>query len=261
MDVKEQVAQQYADDKNLSARMRLYAKHSTNRQPFAAWLWEQYAFFPHCRILELGCGNGSLWEGRRLPDNCYITLTDISEGMLSTAHEKLGHCPAFSFRQADIQALPFPDASFDFVIANHMLYHVSDLSLALSEVRRVLKHGGKFYASTVGNGGLHGYMRDVLQRLAPNTGAFGQNFKFSLQNGAALLGEYFSNVQRRDYADNLSISETQDLMDWLQSTISFADNPDFDYQAFYDYFEGIRKRDGAIHIPQEVGTFLCVSPF
>jgi ubiquinone/menaquinone biosynthesis C-methylase UbiE len=55
---------------------------------------------------------------------------------------RLGH--PFSFAQADAQALPFRDASFDAVIANHMLYHVPDISRSLGEVRRVLKPSGGF---------------------------------------------------------------------------------------------------------------------
>ena len=41
----ENVKQQYSDDKNLSARIKLHAKHSTNKQPWGAWLCEQYSFF------------------------------------------------------------------------------------------------------------------------------------------------------------------------------------------------------------------------
>lgn len=42
----------------------------------------------------------------------------------------------------DIQSIPYADAEFDFVIANHVLEHVEDDLLALREIRRVLRPGG-----------------------------------------------------------------------------------------------------------------------
>ena len=45
---------------------------------------------------------------------------------------------------------PYDDASFDAVIANHMLFHVPDRAKALAEMRRVLRPGGKLYTSTMG---------------------------------------------------------------------------------------------------------------
>ena len=42
------------------------------------------------KILELGCGNGSHWEGKieTLPDGCSLVLSDFSEGMLDLVREK-----------------------------------------------------------------------------------------------------------------------------------------------------------------------------
>src|SRR5262249_8316726 len=45
-------------------------------------------------------------------------------------------------RRLDLTALPFPDAHFDAVIANHVLEHVADERRALAEIRRVLRAGG-----------------------------------------------------------------------------------------------------------------------
>jgi SAM-dependent methyltransferase len=44
--------------------------------------------------------------------------------------------------QADLRALPFPDASYDVLIASHVLEHIQEDRLALGEIRRVLKPGG-----------------------------------------------------------------------------------------------------------------------
>ena len=59
--------------------------------------------------------------------------------------EKLADVRGVKFECADIQNLPYQDASFDVVIANMMLYHVPDIARGLSEVRRVLRRDGRFF--------------------------------------------------------------------------------------------------------------------
>jgi SAM-dependent methyltransferase len=48
----------------------------------------------------------------------------------------------------DMEDIPFPAATFDMVIANHMLEHIEHLDRALGEVHRVLKPGGRFVCQT-----------------------------------------------------------------------------------------------------------------
>jgi len=260
MNKSENVRQQYTDDKNLSIRMKLHAKHSTNKQGFVPWLFMQYRFSDGGSILELGCGNGGQWEGRieQLPDNCRLTLSDYSKGMVSMVEEKFSNkFRNVDFKQIDIQDIPFADESFDVVIANHMLYHVPDLNKALLEVRRVLKTGGCFYIATNGNGGFLPFLHNALKRFDAETTAFTQGFSFNLGNGKAILAPYFSSVERVDYEDSLSITETQDLMDWIKSTVSISGYLEEKFEGLYEYFEAIRVRDGAINIPKEVGLFIC----
>lgn len=53
-----------------------------------------------------------------------------------------------SVETIDLEAISYPDATFDVVIANHMLEHVNRPVVALSEVRRVLRGGGRFICQT-----------------------------------------------------------------------------------------------------------------
>ena len=259
----EKVRQQYADDKNLSSRMGLYAKHSTNKQGFANWLWEQYRFSDGCRVLELGCGNGAQWENKAgaLPAGCGVVLSDFSEGMVKIVREKYGQSAGyelFSFRQIDIQDIDFPDETFDIVIANHMLYHVPDLDKALSEVRRVLKKYGTFYSSTNGNGGMWPFFHNAFRQIDPRTKMFTNQFSFSLENGYDILRTYFFGVKKLEYKDSLAVTETEDLMVFLRSVTGMASYSEKDLEGLFDYFEDIRKRDGAINIPKEAGLFISV---
>lgn len=258
MNRAENVAVQYADDKNLAVRRSLHEKHSTNRQGFYPWLFENYQFPPNGRILELGCGNAGQWDNGigLLPEGCTLLLSDWSAGMVETAKKKYGRYKNISYQQIDIQNIPYRGESFDVVIANHMLFHVPDLDGALSEVCRILKRGGVFYSSTNGNGGMRAFLRDALKRLDADTKAFSEELSFDLQNGEASLRKHFSSVERLDYEDSFAITETRDLIDWFKSTLSIASYTEREIDGLFDYFEEIRKKDGAIHIPKECGLFV-----
>jgi len=262
MNKTENVAGQYADDKNLSRRINLHAKHSTNKQGLTPWLFEQYDFREGDRILEFGCGNAAQWEGRiePLPTDATLVLTDFSAGMVDTVWKKHSrHGNVFALT-ADIQNPPFPDISFDVVIANYMLYHVPDLDKAFASVARVLKPGGRFYAATNGNGGIHAYIHNALKHFDPATNAFAENFSFSLQNGKAMLEKYFGGMKRIDYEDSLRVTDTEDLVGYIMSSISISAMSDVSERELFDYFERIRLRDGAICIPKETGVFICENP-
>ncbi len=258
MDNIENVKEQYKDDNNLSIRSSLHAKYSTNKQGFFPWLFEKYKFSNGYRILELGCGNGVQWQNRiqQLPADCFLVLSDFSEGMIKIVWEKYSNHKNMLTQKIDIQNIPFPDNCFDVVIANHMLYHVPDLPKALSEVKRILKIDSKFYAATNGNGGMRPFLRNAFKLVNPKINAFTKDFSFNMQNGKEMLSQYFDDVQRCDFEDSFSITETQDLIDWLKSTVTIATYSESDLNGFYDYFEGIRQKDGAINIPKETGLFI-----
>ena len=54
----------------------------------------------------------------------------------------------------DAQRIPLPEHSFDLILVNHLLYHVPEKELAITETRWVLKPGGKLCSATKGFGHL-----------------------------------------------------------------------------------------------------------
>lgn len=212
---------QYRDEVNLDARIQLHRRFSANKYGWMRWVFDQLSLLPTSRILDLGCGPASLWQENlhRIPRGWHITLSDLSAGMVAKAQKKLessGRC--FEYQVIDTQEIPFEDESLDGVIANHMLYHVPDIEKALSEIRRVLRNGGRFYVTTVGRSHLR-ELYELVSRFAGNdavwVGAVPE--AFLLENGAELLSRWFSDVVLRRYEDRLIVTEVGPLVAYVQS--------------------------------------------
>lgn len=119
----------------------------------------------------------------------------------------------------DAQSIPFDENTFDVVIANHMLYHVPDIDKALTEISRVLKPDGFFYATTVGNNNmkeiadiLHDYDPAIDFAMNSITSAFG------LESGELQLSKHFKSVKLLRYEDSLHITESKPLVDYILSS-------------------------------------------
>jgi ubiquinone/menaquinone biosynthesis methyltransferase len=101
----------------------------------------------HERALDLACGTGDITFsiGERLPSGDVIGL-DITHKMLTIAESKRVERKAenVSFQRADIMSMPYADATFDCVSCGYALRNVPDVELALAEIARVLKPGGRF---------------------------------------------------------------------------------------------------------------------
>ena len=102
------------------------------------------------RVLECACGTGLITAAAAA--KCReLVATDYSEGMLKQTRKKCGSCPNVTIRSADILNLPFPDASFDVVIAANVIHLLDDPHKALSELDRVCRPGGKLIIPTYVN--------------------------------------------------------------------------------------------------------------
>jgi ubiquinone/menaquinone biosynthesis C-methylase UbiE len=92
-------------------------------------------------VLEVAIGTGR--NLHLYPDDVRLTGIDLSPGMLAIARQRATEQGrAVELREADAQALPFPDASFDTVVCTLALCGIPDDRAAIAEMRRVLKPGG-----------------------------------------------------------------------------------------------------------------------
>ncbi|MET7965969.1 class I SAM-dependent methyltransferase [Micromonospora sp. NPDC005305] len=196
---------------NLTARIALH-DHGTNPQGWFAWLDERLPLAGD--VLEVGAGTGKLWSqvdhrGRRLR----LTLTDFSAAMCA----RLRDVPGARVERCDASRLPFADASFDTVVANHMLYHLDDPATALREFARVLRPGGRLAAAVNGSDHLA-----ELNALAVAVGRpdlalpFHQN-DFTAETGSGYVARTFTGVTVERYPCDLEVPAVEPVLAYLAS--------------------------------------------
>jgi len=219
------LSEQYQDASNLNARIQLHDRFSTNKYGWYQWVFDQLNLSPETRVLELGCGTGRSWceNLNRVPRGWDITLSDLSLGMLAEAQRNLrGSQRHFEFEVIDAQAIPFEDESFDAVVANHVLYHVPDRTKALSEIRRVLRPGGRFYASTVGRSHLR-ELYELVRRFDPSVDPWGAYLpgSFLLENGLDQLSQWFSRVTlHRSTAKSILVGKKLEFIKFVEQELT-----------------------------------------
>ena len=252
------IIEQYKNAKNLNDRISLHEKYSTNSQGWFNWLFEKIDFSKVNRLLELGCGNGKLWQENNIDlRNREIFLSDISEGMVEEVRNKLGS--DFNCIVADAEKIPFKDAYFDSVIANHVLFYLNDLNQGLKEVSRVLKPNGVLYCSTYGSRHMK-EITDIVQNFDSRVNLSNHSLYdvFGLENGESVLKNYFTSVQRMDYQDSLEITESKPLIDYIMSCHGNQNEilgPRL--SEFKEYIEELLQNDGKIVVTKQAGLFVC----
>ena len=254
------IIEQYKNAKNLNDRISLHEKYSTNKQGWFNWLFYQIDFSRVNRLLELGCGNGKLWQENRIDlRNREIFLSDISEGMVEEVRNKLG--TDFNCIVADAEKIPFKDEYFDTIIANHVLFYLNDLNIGLKEIERVLKSDGILYCSTYGKNHMK-EITEIVQSFDSRINLSNHSLYeiFGLENGEGILKEYFYNVQRMDYQDSLEITESKPLIDYIMSCHGNQNEilgPRLN--EFKEYIEELLKNSGKIVVTKQAGLFICKS--
>jgi SAM-dependent methyltransferase len=156
-------------------------------------------------VLEVGGGQGELAERMQRELSAQVTFLDISPRMVELARER-----GIDAREGDVQELPFPDGSFDTVVAAWMLYHVPDVDRALAEMARVLTPGGALIAVTNSIDHLA-----ELRQLFQATWTLSDTF--SRESGEELLQRRFSEVERIDADVEVQVDDRDVLVAYRDS--------------------------------------------
>ena len=252
---------QYKDPTNLNARVAIHQRFSTNPYGWMIWVFDHILVLPaNAKILELGCGPGYLWKENadRIPSTWDITLSDLSSGMLDSAWRNLVVTGRnYKFKEIDAQEIPFEDETFDAVIANHMLYHVPDKPKAIAEMKRVLKAGGHFFATTVGDNHLK-EITDWFRQIHKSEVWDSFSNLFTLENGLDQLKPSFPNVAVSRYEDNLRVTELEPLVAYFHSGIRAGELSDDEFAKLKSDLGKELKEKGMIFIRKDSGLFEAV---
>ena len=207
LDDPQHVRAEYANEQGLEARASIYRWSDGPDAPSMAL--EAVAEVSPRRVLDVGCGRGQLAEriGREL--GSAVIGVDQSDRMV-----QLTRARGVEAVVGDVLELPFLDGEFDCVVAAWMLYHVSDVDRALSEIARVLRPGGRLVAVT--NGIAH--MRELYELL----GAEHAESTFSAENAEPQLRRCFRTVERRDATGSVVFPDRGAAQAYVDATFSLA---------------------------------------
>ena len=251
---------QYQNASNISSRINLHSLYSQNKQGWFPWIYEQCQIHPGMKILELGCGDGTLWTQNlsALPSDISVTLSDLSSGMIRDVRRALGKKDnRFSFRSFDCTHIPYESESFDLVIANHVLFYCEDIPAVCQEVRRVLLPGGRFMCSTYGSRHMQEVSRlvqDFDSRIVLSADRLYE--KFGRENGIAILQPYFSHISWKSYEDSLLVPDADPLISYILSCHGNQNQYILDrYKEFQSFVT--RKTKEGFPITKDAGAFLC----
>jgi SAM-dependent methyltransferase len=148
------VHEEWTDEQTVQAWRHWHPKIVHQLEEMTTALLDSAQLSPGMRVLDLASGTGDpalavatvVW-----PDGL-VTATDLSPGMLITAEANAHEAGLtnLTFQVADAEDLPFSDTQFDVVLSRIGAMYFVDIQRALSEVRRVLKPGGRVALSAWG---------------------------------------------------------------------------------------------------------------
>ena len=212
------------------------------------------------RVLDVACGTGVLAReaSKRVGPEGFVTGLDLNEGMLTVAR-RLN--PEIAWRQGDAVSLPFDDGHFDVVVSQFALMYFPERAVALREMWRVLKPGGRLgvavwasFEKAVG----YRLLAEIAERRTSVEAAAVLRSPFVLGDTEELLGlfrdagiEPVELGTREDFARFPSTGEF--VAAEVRGSPLAGLLSDAEYQALMDEaeasFSSFRVGDGQLHMP------------
>ena len=203
------VRREYETEQGLAARASAYEFDEFGEGDARRTALDAVADVAPQRVLEVGCGRGEFAERMIAELGVEVVAVDQSERMVELTRRR-----GIDARVGDVQALPFPDESFDCAVANWMLYHLADLDRGLCELARVLRPGGRLVAAT-----------NSLDHLGELWSLVGRDRwtepeRFFAETGEAALRPHFARVERRDIEGRVVFRDTAAARHYVESSVA-----------------------------------------
>jgi ubiquinone/menaquinone biosynthesis C-methylase UbiE len=267
----------FADPSTLEAKLRAHERYRTNPRTIVDHIGDCLALCGGEALLDLGCGNGVLLLlqlARRLAGTGTVTGLDIAPGVLAAAARNAAAAGVridwVDGSADDLSA--FTDRSFDRITASYMFHYVDDPARACQEMLRVSRPGGRTVISTDSAQTMPEMYQlhfEALARLgAPAEVRRGTpKHRFSLENGADVLGPHFARIERRDYSDVLVFPDIDSFLDFYVRGYRYCSAravermpPDF-YAALENEMraaaQAVIRRRGHFPVTKSTGSFVC----
>ena len=261
---KQNLQLQFETPDGLHTRVIFHHHHTHFKENFHEWMFQHYTFHPGDKVLEIGCGDGTLWLSNKemIPEEIDIILSDVSEEMIQESHDKLKNIKQIkSFEYADCFRLPYEKNQFDVVIVNHVLMYFEDVDKALKEIYRVLKKGGTLYCSTIAKDMMK--ERDALLKDFDPKISFDQEIlyrRFGYENGKEKLSHYFKEIELFDRKETYEITDMDLFYQFILSGKGLSPNLEPLYRKkrlFYDYLKEYFRKNKMFHLTTHAGMLVA----
>ena len=127
---------------------------ASRERAFKEALLERAGIEPGMRVLDVGCGTGTLaiWAKRECPDAVIDGLDGDPEILERARRKAAGAGVEIELTEGFSTELPWPDASFDRVLSSLLFHHLvrADKARTLTEINRVLRPGGELHVADLG---------------------------------------------------------------------------------------------------------------
>lgn len=237
-----------------SVRLRLKTDNESTSKQLLDFGFEKLP--EYAKILDAGCGSGAVSEviidlANSLHKNIKLTLLDASQKRLDKSKELLFSKSKPEFVCSDLTNISIEDNQFDFIFCRFVFEYLEDQETAISELKRVLKPGGKLVIGDLDLNCLNHYpMNDFLKNSLESLVDILQTEKIiDVYAGRKLFSHYkkagMKEVKANVYTHHLFCGrpEEKDLINWEQKLkqINIYINErgiklNFDYSEFHNQF-------------------------
>ena len=265
---REEVIAQYKSDDNLKKRITIH-DYSTADTDWFRWLFEKEQIKAGMKILDIGCGNATLWKrvADLLPEDLEIHLVDYSDGMLACARDVAAEINEtypeknlrFVVEKRDATDFSYPTSGFDLIMANHMLYHVARESrmMLYQKIKGLLSEGGRFTCTLIGQTHLrelHDFVTEYYPGIKFPSGAF----DLWLETAKDELQSFFDVLSVEEHENDLLVPDEELIFNYVASYSREAKELiSRDREAFYDRVRSKMNDDGIMFIHKSTGVVIC----
>ncbi|MCC7372662.1 MAG: class I SAM-dependent methyltransferase [Chloroflexi bacterium] len=263
---------QYGDSEKLKIRYEAHTLYSERTSHWHALFTEVLDIVPGEQVVDVGCGPGGI-HVQLSRAGAQVTGIDASPGMVAEARAQAEQEGLnVQVRVGDAERLPFADGQFDAALCCHMLYHVPDIRAALTELRRVLRRGGRVLIST--NAADHcARLNDLHAQAArelgfvPVVGDLAGGGRFSLSN-LPLVQSVFPNVQLHELPNAFIWPTVESALryyasgriDAIQRVADETGHRELLLERMRELIGEIVAREGVFRVPKDAGYFLATVP-